>query len=108
MSKVTLNPIIKTIHGRLGGIVFRRTPAGGVSAIKRADMSNVQWSEAQQTHRKQFKEAIAYARAAMAEPAVRLIYEERARKQNKRAFHVAVSDYFKGTDLLRARGRSSE
>ncbi|MEP6895951.1 MAG: hypothetical protein ABI986_10125 [Chloroflexota bacterium] len=36
----------------------------------------------------------------MAEPKVRAVYEQRAAAQNKRAYHVAVSDYFKGNDLL--------
>ena len=100
MAIVVLNPMIKSVHGRLGNLVFRRTPNGKMSVIKLADMSNVQWSEAQQRHRRQFKAAIEYAKAVMAEPTVRLVYEKMASRQNKRPFHLALSDYFKGNNLL--------
>ena len=64
------------------------------------DMSKVKWSKAQKAHRQRFKRAVAYARAAMAEPKVRAVYEKMAAKNNKRPFDMAVSDYFKGNDLL--------
>jgi hypothetical protein len=63
-------------------------------------MSAVEWSPAQQAHRQRFKAAIAYAKAAMADPHVSAIYTKLAAAQNKRAFQIAVSDYFKGNDLL--------
>lgn len=63
-------------------------------------MSNVQWSAAQQTQRQRFKQANAYAKAAMAEPSASAHYEQRAAAENKRPYHLAVSDYFKGQDLL--------
>jgi len=43
------------------------------------------WSEVQQTHHQRFKLAVAYAKAAMAEPTVRA----------QSPFDLAVSDYFK-------------
>jgi len=36
----------------------------------------------------------------MAEPKVRKVYEKMTAKQHKRLFDMAVSDYFKGNDLL--------
>jgi hypothetical protein len=36
----------------------------------------------------------------MAEPKVRAVYEKAAVKKSKRPFDLAVSDYFKGNDLL--------
>lgn len=102
MAKVVLNPMVRTLHGKLGDVVFRSTPNGKVSLIKRADMSKVKWSNAQQTKRNQFKEAIAYAKAAMADSTISVIYKKKAKKQNKRAFHLAVSDYMKGKNLLAA------
>jgi hypothetical protein len=100
MVKVVLRSMLKSAHGRLDDMVLRRTPKGEVTVIKLADMSNVKWSRAQILHRRRCKAAIAYAKAAMADPAIRLYYEETARQQNKRPFHVAVSDYFKGEDRL--------
>jgi hypothetical protein len=105
MAKVTLSPLVKDIRGKLGDAVFRRTHTGKVILSKVPDMSKVKWSKAQKAHRKRFKAAVAYAKAAMAEPKVRAKYEKKAARQNKRPFDLAVSDYFKGTDLLRDRGR---
>lgn len=100
MAKITLNPIVERAQGKMGSIVFRRSHTGEMSITKLPDMSNVQWSEAQQTHRQRFKLAVAYAKAAMAEPTVRAKYEKAAVKAGKRPFDMAVSDYFKGKDLL--------
>ena len=100
MAKVTLAPMIKSIRGKVGGYVFRRTHTGEISLSKSPDMSNVKWSKAQKDHRKRFKKAVAYAKAAMAEPKVSARYEKRAAKEGKRPFDLAVSDYFKGKNLL--------
>jgi len=98
MAEITLHPMFQTIQGKSGGLVYRRTPRGKIFLIKRADMSNVTWSDAQQEQRQAFKAANAYARAAMADPERRAMYEELARKQNRRPYHLAVSDYFKGRE----------
>ena len=100
MAKITLNPIVERAQGKMGNIVFRRSHTGEMSITKLPDMSNVKWSKAQKAHRQRFKKAVAYAKAAMAEPKVRAKYEKAAIKAGKRPFDLAVSDYFKGKDLL--------
>ena len=100
MAKITLHPMIQSAQGKLGNAVFRRAHTGEMTLIKLADMSHVKWSEAQLAHRQRFKAAIAYAKAAMAEPQVRAIYEKSASEQHKRPYDLAVSDYFKGRNLL--------
>lgn len=94
MAKVKLSPIVEQLHGQVGEMVFRRTRNGGTSLIRKADMSKVKWSRAQSSHRQRFREAIAFARSAMADPKLRTQYEKAASKNGKRAFEVAVSDYF--------------
>jgi len=47
-----------------------------------------------------FKQAVAYAKAPWVVPAVRAVYEKTAAQKHKRPFDLAVSDYFKGNDLL--------
>jgi hypothetical protein len=101
MAKVILDPMLTAIHGRSGNLVFRRSRNGDVYTMKLPDMSKVKWSEAQKGHRERFKEAIAYAKAAMAEPTVRAQYEKIAAKKGGSPFFVAVSDYFKGNNLLK-------
>ncbi|MGZ9235566.1 MAG: hypothetical protein ACXW4E_08580, partial [Anaerolineales bacterium] len=54
----------------------------------------------QKAQQERFKLAIAYARAAMADPAVRAVYEKMAVKEGMGAFAAARSDYLRGKDLL--------
>jgi hypothetical protein len=100
MALVTLNPMIERIQRKLGNVVFRRTAYGKTAATKIPDMSDVKWSKAQKEHRQRFKQAIVYARAAMADPKVRAKYEKTAAKQGKRTFDLVVSDFFHGKNLL--------
>jgi hypothetical protein len=106
MAKVTLHPSLKGISGRLGSLVFRLYPNGETIVSKYPDMSNVTWSPAQEQHRQRFKRAIAYAKAAMADPDVRAVYEKRTAEKDNRPFQMAVSDYFKGADLLSEKNRA--
>ena len=63
-------------------------------------MTGVEWSQAQTSHRARFKQANDYAKAAMADPKVRVIYVRRAKRAHRSPFRVAFSDYFAGKDLL--------
>ena len=109
MAKVTLHPTIRRFQGKLGNMVFRLTPSGTISAGKLPDMSRVKWSKAQKAHRQRFREAILYARKAMADPRVRADYEKAGKKAGRQPFRVAVSDFFAGKNLLKTqspRGQS--
>ena len=100
MPKVRLSPLVEEIHGTLYDVVFKRSPKGNMIVTKRPDMSKVKWSPAQEAQRERFKHATAYARAVLAEPKLCARYEKRAKRQQKRAWDVAMSDYFEGKDLL--------
>jgi hypothetical protein len=100
MPKVRLNPLVEEIHGTMYDVVFKKSPKGNMIVTRRPDMSKVEWSPAQKAQRERFKQASAYARAALAEPKLRLKYEKRAKRQGKRAWDVAMGDYFAGKDLL--------
>ena len=100
MPKVKFNPVIDEVHGKSGNLVFRRSPNGDIHLIKLADMSRVKWSEAQKENRLRFKDANTYAKAAMADPRIRARYQKIATKEGRRAYHVAVSDYLRGNNLL--------
>ena len=100
MTKVRLNPLIEEFHGTLFDVVFKRSPHGNLIVTKRPDISKVKWSKAQRAQRERFKQATEYAKAAMTEPKVRAVYEKMAAKEHKRPYALALSDYFKGNDLL--------
>jgi hypothetical protein len=63
-------------------------------------MSKVEWSPAQTANRERFALATAYAKAALADPKLRLRYGRRAKKAYKRAWDVAMGDYYAGRNLL--------
>jgi hypothetical protein len=90
MPKVTLNPLIKEMRGKMGDVVFRTLPNGEIIVSKSPDMSGVKWSQAQTKHRQRFKEASAYAQAVMADPKVRAKYEKRAAKEKRIPYRVAL------------------
>ena len=100
MNKIKLNPMIEEMRGSFGNLVLRQSVSGRIFASHKPDMSNVVWSEAQTAQRARFRAATAYARAAMADERVSAIYAAEAAEQGKRPFHLAVSDYFKGRNLL--------
>ncbi|NWG06097.1 MAG: hypothetical protein HXY35_05330 [Chloroflexi bacterium] len=81
MAKLRLNAAFTSASGKLDTLVLRRAHNGQMTLIKLADMSKVKWSKAQKDHRLRFKQAVAYAKAAMAEPAARAQYEKEAAKK---------------------------
>ena len=62
--------------------------------------STVPASETKKAQRQLFKQAVAYARAALADPALRAYYETIAQRQGKRPWGLAFSDGMNGIDLL--------
>jgi hypothetical protein len=55
----------------MGYVVFCMASNGEITIGKPFDISKVKWSKAQKAQRERFKQAVAYARAAMAEPNAR-------------------------------------
>lgn len=93
MVKVKLNRILVEAHGKVDDLVFRRTRNGGMSLIRRADMSKVKWSPAQAENRRRFGQAVAQARVALTDPKLKAKYEKAAVKAGKRAIEMAISDF---------------
>jgi hypothetical protein len=91
---------VEEIQGTFYDVVFKRSPSGNPIITKKPDMSNVEWSKAQMAHREKFALASDYATAAKAEPSVWAAYQKRAKRLHKRPRDLAISDYFKGKDLL--------
>ena len=99
MVDVILQPGLRELRGKMGDWTYR-VMYGKQTLMKTPDMSNVKWSEAQKASRQRFKQAIAYARRAMADPQVSAQYEEAGRKAGRQPFRVAVSDFLAGRNLL--------
>jgi len=104
MPKVELHPLIKQIRGKLyEDLVLKLSPQGELIIAKRPDMSRVRWSKAQKAHRRRFKQAVADAKAALADPALRPGYERTAKKQGKRPWDVALAEHLNRQKQLAAK-----
>jgi hypothetical protein len=109
MPKVTLNPTFTEFRGALSNILYRKQ-FGQIFASVRADMSKVKPSEAQMERRQRFKEAVAYGKSVMADPAVHALYEGVAKERQKPTFSLMVADYMnvpsiKGIDISAYNGK---
>jgi hypothetical protein len=100
MTKVRFKPSIEQFQGTFYDVVFKLSPQGKPIVTRRPDMTKVEWSEAQTRQRQHFKEANEYAKAAMADPDVRAVYEKMAAEAGRRPYRLAFSDYFQGKNLL--------
>jgi hypothetical protein len=100
MAKIKLDPLFAGISGRMGDLVFRKSRNGEVIVSRRPRKSNTPPSAAQMAQRERFKLASQYARAAISDPTMRVLYEEIGMKEGKSAFAAARADYFIRKDLL--------
>ena len=100
MPKVRFKGMVVEIQGTMYDVVFKKSPQGKTIVTKKPDMSGVKWSKAQKNNRKRMRYANDYAKAAMADPQVRAVYEARAAKEGRIAYNVALSDYWKEKNLL--------
>ena len=103
MARIELAPGYEGLRGKIGNIVIRRFRSGKYFMSPAPDMSKVKPSPAQLANRQKFKEAAAYARAALADPQAGAYYRERAAQENKLPFKLAMSDGCKGIDRLKVR-----
>ena len=97
--KAILNPGLRRLSGKMGDWTYRWRN-GQQTIMKTPDMTNVEWSEAQNANRRRFAQAIRYAKRAMADPKVRAHYEKLGKKAGRQPFRVAVSDFCAGKNLL--------
>jgi hypothetical protein len=104
MAKADFNPLFKWFRGKLGRLVFRRAHNGKISVYLSPDMSRVKSSKAQKDHHHNFREAVLYASAAVADPDLRPFYVQMATENHedpRRPYHMAFKDYYhQGNDLL--------
>ena len=100
MPRVRLKGPVEEIRGTFYDVVFKKSPSGKTIVSKKPDMSNIEWSEAQWDQRKRFALANEYVQAVKAEPKVWAAYQKRAKRLHKRPRDLAISDYFKGKNLL--------
>ena len=100
MPKVDLNPMLEGLSGKIGDVVFRyHRKTGKTSISKVPDMTGVKWSKAQKAQRQNFKKAVAYAHSVKANPEAWAALQKTAKKKHKRAWDLAIKDYFQKYNL---------
>ena len=112
MATVRKNIVIEGLSGSLGDQLVIRISKGGqtVIATKPKYPDHREFSEAQQAHMQQFKDAVAYAKSAAAnEP----LYADKAEGTNLSAFNVATADFMhppeiRNVDVSGYSGKSGE
>jgi hypothetical protein len=93
MAKVKTNPIVDSIRGQIGDLVFRKY--GERTTISRKpDFSDRQPTEAQLHHWDRFRQAIVYGKTALADEETEALYEDRAKKKGVPVFSVTTADFF--------------
>ena len=98
MPKVKLSPGIQELQGTLyEDMVFKRSPQGKIIISKKPDMAKARPSKAQKEARARF----AAAAAALAHPEVGEHYRRLAKEQDTFPRNLAISDFYKGKNLLK-------
>jgi len=100
MAIVKLGPLFKDVHGKIGDLVFRRGPNGQTIVSRAPRQSRPKSQKAQKVmearneqKKKLMQAAHEYAHTAMTDPEMKASYEQKAKKQKKSAYHLALSDY---------------
>ena len=94
MAKIRLNPIIQGLHGRIGGLIFRDSGHGETVVYKASEKAERQAKPGPGSQPHPFRQAHAYARAAMADPEMCEHYEQEARRLHRNSpHHVAFCTY---------------
>ena len=100
MPKVKLNPAFLGISGAMGNVVFRTSKNGETFVSKRPRKTTTPPTKAQLAQQRRFGEASKYAKAALADPELRAVYEEIAVDEGISPFAAARNDYLSGNDRL--------
>jgi hypothetical protein len=93
MAKSKKNVITYGLSGKIGDILMFRQ-VDGQTIVSSVGTPSKTESEKQVEHRKRFQQAVLYARIAIASPETEEQYRKVAAKKKKRAFNVAVADFF--------------
>jgi hypothetical protein len=89
--KFKLNPAFDAASGALSKLVFREV--NGKTIVSRKPSTNGEITEAQAAHRVRFRQAAAYGKFAMANPATRAFYQAASEGKDAPAFALCVADF---------------
>ena len=108
MTEVDLNATVDGYRGAIGNLVFKKYK-GRIIVCRKPRFTRPP-SPRQIAERAHFKEAVAYARSVLADPAARAFYEPIARERDTSVYWLAIRDFrrlpsIKTLDLSNYEGR---
>jgi hypothetical protein len=92
MAKVTLNPVIEAIRGKVGDLVFKHRQDNEFVG-KMPDRTGIVPTVNQLAQMAKFRLAAVYGKAVIADPQTRIVYEEAAARKGIPAFAVSLGDF---------------
>ncbi len=92
MAKVVLNPVLEAIHGKVGDLVFRRINSQEFVG-KVPDRTGVVATANQLAQQEQFRLAVFYGKAVMADAEAKAVYEQAAARKGQPVFALTVGDF---------------
>ena len=93
MTEVNLNPTVDGYRGSIGRLVFKRYKGRIIVAKKPVRTKEPGMEEL--ARRERFKEAVAYAKSVLADPAARAFYEPIAQQREISVYALAMGDFLK-------------
>jgi hypothetical protein len=100
MARVTHNPLLQGISGKIGSLVIRQV--GGQTIVQSAESKakRAPRSPKQQAHLDRMYQAQLYAKAQLRDPAAKALYATRIDQRRTSAYTVAIADYMRPPEIL--------
>src|SRR4051794_19469629 len=92
MAKVTLNPVIEAIQGKVGDLVFKRWEGEEIVG-RMPDRTGIVPSPSQLAQQDKFRLAALYGKSVMADPESRTLYADIGQRRGIPAFAMSVADF---------------
>jgi hypothetical protein len=93
MSEVDLNPTVDGYRGSIGRLVFKKYK--GRTIVGKKPVRTSEPSPAELARQERFKEAVAYAKSVLGDPAARAFYQPIALQRDISVYALAVGDFLK-------------
>jgi hypothetical protein len=97
MAKSRNNVVTHGLSGKTGMLVFRQVDGETIVSTMPEQSSEV--TEKQLAHRKRFQRAVLYGTTVVESPETKELYETVAAKKGRKAFNLAVADFFHAPDI---------
>jgi hypothetical protein len=112
MARIKFNGLVSEVRGGVGGLVVRKKGSKFTLSDK-PDMSGIEPSAAQLDQRTLFARAVAFAKMAIEDPALRAFYEPIAQQRELTVYALAIGDFLgrpslQPFDLSGYRGRAGD